>query len=454
MNLYKTSNALHGSLWDKILFFAIPLALTSLFQQLFNSADVAVVGRFSGNQALAAVGSTSPVVSIFINCLVGTSVGATVVISHLIGEKNEREAGAALHAAMYLAVVFGVLLGALGFFISRPVLQLMGTPTEIFALADLYLKIYFLGIPFLTVYNFGAAVFRAGGDTKKPLITLTISGVLNVALNLFFVLACGMSVDGVALATVIANGLSALLIVFFLHRERGYLHLAWNKLQWHRVLIVKMLKIGIPTGVQGIVFSFSNMIIQSAINSLGSVAIAASAVSLNFEIWVYHVLSSFSQACTAFVGLNYGARKLKRCLRVVRWCLLEGVLASLFAGVLFALFRGPLVRIFTPDAVIAQWTYIRIFWIISFEFISTIMDVFSGALRGWGYSLLPAVVSIGGVCVLRIIYVYTFFSRYPDFSILMAVYPLSWLITMLGIAAAYYYVKRRIIMQQMQYNRE
>lgn len=215
-----------------------------------------------------------------------------------------------------------------------------------------------------------------------------------------------------------------------------------------------MLKIGIPTGVQGMVFSFSNMIIQSAINSLGSVAIAASAVSLNFEIWVYHVLSSFSQACTAFVGLNYGARKLKRCLRVVRWCLLEGVLASLFAGVFFALFRGPLVRIFTPDAVIAQWTYIRIFWIISFEFISTIMDVFSGALRGWGYSLLPAVVSIGGVCVLRITYVYTFFSRYPDFSVLMAVYPLSWLITMLGIAAVYYYVKRRVIMQQMQYNRE
>ena len=418
----KTVNALEGSIWDKIIVFAIPMALTSLFQQLFNSADIAVIGRFSGSQALAAVGSTATIVNIFINCLVGTSVGATVVISHLLGEKNEKAAQEALHASVCFSVIFGIVLGILGLLIARPVLRLMGTPVEVLDMADLYLKIYYLGIPFLTVYNFGAAIFRANGDTKKALLSLTVSGFINVGLNIFFVVFCGMSVDGVAIATVIANIISAGLIV---------------------------LKIGIPTAIQGMVFSLSNMIIQVAINSLGSAAIAASTVALNFEMWAYHVLTGFSQACTAFVGLNYGARKLKRCIRITRWCMLEGIIASIFVSLFFVLLRKPLVALFTADSVIAEWAYVRICWIISFEFISMVMDVFSGALRGWGFSLLPAVITTAGICVLRVIYVYTVFAGWPDFGVLMAVYPLSWLVTAIGITIAYFTVKKKIIATQM-----
>ena len=446
----KRVNALEGSIWDKIITFAVPLALTSLFQQLFNSADIAVIGRFSGSQALAAVGSTAPIVNIFINCLVGTSVGATVVISHLLGEKKEKTAQEALHASVCFSVILGILLGLLGLVIAQPVLRLMGTPAEILDMADLYLKIYYLGIPFLTIYNFGAAIFRASGDTKKALISLTVSGFINVALNVFFVVFCGMSVDGVAIATVIANMISAGLIIFFLTKERGLLHLSFSKIHWHNGLILQVLKIGIPTGIQGMVFSFSNMIIQSAINSLGPVAIAASTISLNFEIWAFHVLSGFSQACTAFVGLNYGAKKLKRCIRITRWCMLEAIIASIFVALFFVLLRKPLVSLFTTDPVVAEWAYLRICWIISFEFISMVMDVFSGALRGWGFSLLPAVITIAGVCVLRVIYVYTIFASRPDFGLLMAVYPLSWLVTATGITISYFAVKKKIIAAQMR----
>jgi len=446
----KNVNALEGSIWDKIILFAIPLALTSLFQQLFNSADIAVIGHFSGSRALAAVGCTSPIVSIFINCLVGSSVGATVVISHLLGERNEKTAQEALHASIFLSVVLGIVLGVLGLVIAQPLLRLIGTPAEILDMADLYLKIYYLGIPFLTVYNFGAAIFRANGDTKKPLVSLTLAGCINVALNVFFVVFCGMNVDGVAIATVIANAVSAALIIYFLIKEQGLLHLSPGKIRWHSDLIRQVLKIGIPTGIQGMVFSFSNMIIQVAINSLGSVAIAATTVALNFEIWAFYVLNSFSQACTAFVGLNYGAKKLKRCIHITRWCMLEGIAASIVVALFFILLRKPLVALFTTDTAVAEWAYLRMYWIISFEFISIVMDVFSGTLRGWGFSLLPAVITIVGVCVLRIIYVYTIFSAWPDFGVLMAVYPLSWLVTATGITIAYFTVKKKVIAQQMR----
>ena len=441
----KNVNALEGSIWDKIIIFAIPLALTSLFQQLFNSADIAVIGRFSGSQALAAVGSTSPIVGVFINCLVGTSVGATVIISHLLGEKNEKTAQEALHVSVLFSIVFGVVLGIIGLLLAKPLLRLMGTPAGILDMADLYLRIYYLGIPFLTVYNFGAAIFRANGDTKKSLMSLTVSGFINVALNVFFVVFCGMNVDGVAIATVIANAISAAFIVYYLTKEKGLLHLDLSKLHWNTDLILQVLKIGIPTGIQGMVFSFSNMIIQVAINSLGAVAIAASTVSLNFEMWAYYILTGFSQACTAFVGLNYGARKLKRCVQITRWCMLEAIVASILVALFFVLLRKPLVALFTADAVVAEWTYLRICSIISFEFISMVMDIFSGALRGWGFSLLPAVITIVGVCVLRVIYVYTVFATWPDFGVLMAVYPLSWFVTATGITIAYFAVKKKVI---------
>lgn len=282
-------------------------------------------------------------------------------------------------------------------------------------------------------------------------MSLTVSGFINVALNVFFVVFCGMNVDGVAIATVIANAISAAFIVYYLTKENGLLHLDLSKLHWNTDLILQVLRIGIPTGIQGMVFSFSNMIIQFAINSLGAVAIAASTVSLNFEMWAYYILTGFSQACTAFVGLNYGARKLKRCIQITRWCMLEAIVASILVALFFVLLRKPLVALFTADAVVAEWTYLRICSIISFEFISMVMDIFSGALRGWGFSLLPAVITIVGICVLRVIYVYTVFAAWPDFSVLMAVYPLSWFVTATGITIAFFAVKKKVIANEDRY---
>ncbi len=314
----QTMKMTEGSLADKIFFFALPLAASSILQQLFNSADVAVVGNFAGSNALGAVGANGSVINLLVNTFVGISIGSNVVIATLIGQNKEKKAKQAVHTSMLFAVILGVILMAFGLLIAPQLLRLMATPSNILSLAVLYLRIYFLGVPFIVLYNFEAAILRSRGETRLPLIALSIAGVINVILNLVFVVGLGMSVDGVAYATVISNIFSSLFLLIYLTHDTTITHFTFKQCHIHKDLLLHILKIGIPSGMQGALFSISNVIIQSQLNQFGSYAIAGSAAALNFEILSYYFFEGFGQAAITFVGQNYGAGKMDRCHQVLK----------------------------------------------------------------------------------------------------------------------------------------
>lgn len=439
----KNLNMLSGSLWNKILIFALPLAASSMLQQLFNSADVAVVGRFAGNEALAAVGSNGPIINLLVNIFVGLSIGANVVISRFIGEGNEKKISQAVHTAIVLAFLSGVFVMCAGIALARPILELISTPSDIIDLSTVYLRIYFIGMPFQMLYNFSAAVLRSRGDTKRPLICLTISGVLNVILNLFFVIVLHMGVAGVAISTVISQAASGFMLIILLIKEEGALRLNIKKLGVDSKILKDMARIGIPAGIQGMVFSFSNVCIQSSLNSLGSQVVAASAAALNFEILTYYMLNSFEQAAVTFTGQNYGAGNLKRCAFVTRDCLLLSTICVAALALLFIIFGKYLIVLYTADAAVAAIALKRMKIILIFEIFNSALEVFSGAMRGLGYSFVPALISMAGICGVRLLFVFTVFRMYPTFEVLMSVYPISWIITMFAVGAAYFIVKKK-----------
>ena len=442
--LKREKNLTDGSLWDKILIFAIPLALSSMLQQLFNSADVAVVGRFADENALAAVGSNGPIINLMVNLFVGLSVGANVVISRYIGQQDHQRIQRAVHTSILLAIVSGIFLTILGFFISRPMLEFMKSPDNTIDLATKYLKIYFLGMPFQMVYNFSSAVLRSKGDTQRPLICLLISGTVNVALNFCFVLGLKMSVSGVAIATVIAEIISSSLMVYFLTHEKGDLKLQFNKLSIDKHILKEIAIIGIPSGLQGMVFSISNISIQSEINDLGSVIMSASAVALNFEIFIYYLLNSFGQASVTFTGQNYGAHKIDRCGKSVILCMTLGGIATIIMGAILLIGAKPLCGLYSTDAEVVRLAIVRMRWVISFELINLAIEVFSGSLRGFGYSFIPALISIFGICGFRILWVNTIYKSNPTFDRLLIVYPISWIITSIAIIIAYFVINGKI----------
>ncbi|MGN0163977.1 MAG: MATE family efflux transporter [Candidatus Ornithomonoglobus sp.] len=439
----KEMDMLGGSLWDKILIFALPLAASSILQQLFNSADIAIVGRFVGSQALAAVGSNGPIVNLLINIFVGISVGANVVISRLIGAGRTRRISAAVHTAIVVAVISGIFVACVGLAITRPVLQLISTPDDIIDLSTTYLRIYFLGMPFLMLYNFSAAILRSRGDTKRPLICLTASGIVNVILNLFFVIVLGMGVAGVAFATVISQFISAALLVFFLTREDEPLKLRISLLRIDFSILKDILRIGVPAGLQTMVFSLSNLCIQSSVNSLGSTVVAASSASINLEIYAYYMLCAFDQTAVTFTGQNYGAGNMKRCSAVMRSCILLGFICTGAICLAFILFGGSILKLYSTDSEIISLAFYRLRIIMAFEVVNMALEVFSGSMRGLGYSLIPALISIAGICGIRILWVFTVFRLYPVFGTLVAIYPISWIITAAAIAAAYVSVRRK-----------
>lgn len=434
---------LNGSIWNKILIFALPLAASSILQQLFNSADVAIVGRFAGSQALAAVGSNGPIINLLINIFVGLSIGTNVIISRFIGEKNENKISRAVHTSILVALLSGIFVMILGLTITRPMLKLMSTPDDVIELSTIYLKIYFIGIPFLLLYNFSAAILRSRGDTKRPLICLIISGAVNVVLNLILVIAFRMGVAGVAIATVISEIISSGLLIFFLFRENGFLRLSIHKLRIDFKILREIAKIGIPAGLQGMVFSASNVCIQSSMNTLGSQVIAASSAALNFEVFIYYMLNAFSQAATTFTGQNYGAGKPERCSRATWLCL---GLGSSAVGIMIVsfIFLGPkLIHIYTADPAVAEIALERLRIVLVFDIFNTALEIFSGSMRGMGYSLVPAVIAIVGVCGVRLLWVYTVFKMSPTFITLIAVYPVSWIITAVAVFAAYLIVRKK-----------
>lgn len=420
-----------GSLADKILLFALPLMASSLLQLLFNAADVVVVGRFAGKEALAAVGSNTSLINLMINLFVGLSVGTNVVVSRDLGAGRHDQVSSSVHTAMTLALASGAAMMIFGVVMVRRLLEWMSSPADVIDLATVYLRIYFFGMPANMVYNFGAAILRAQGDTQRPLYFLTLAGVVNVLLNLVFVIVCHMDVAGVALATIIAQYISAFLVVRCLTREQGPLHLELKQLGLRKKVVLQILRVGLPAGFQGVVFSLSNVVIQSALNSFDDpVLVAGSAASANIESFVYAAMNTFYQAAISFVGQNYGAAKCGRVDRVARQCVAFAVLFGLAMGNLAYLFGTPLAGIYAPgEPEVVRQALVRMFYICCPYFICGIMDTLVGVLRGLGSSVIPMITSIVGACGLRLLWVALVFPRYRTPACLYLSYPVTWLIT-------------------------
>ena len=432
----------HGSLWDKILLIALPLAASGILQQLFNAADVAVVGQFVGKEAMAAVGANAPVVNILITMFTGISLGANVVISRYTGRKDKENAENAAHTAILVAVISGFFILVLGQCIARITLEMMSVPSDCLDMAVLYLRVYLCGMPVIFLYNFEAAIFQSQGDTKTPLMCLIISGIVNVILNLFFVIVIGMTVNGVALATVISNGISSLLLFIFLLKGKTPLTIEKQRFHIHSDLLKEMLQIGLPAGLQGMVFSISNILIQSAVNSLGTDVVAGSSAAGNLEIIGYFVVNSFSQACTTIIGQNFGANQPERCHKTLMISLVESWIVGGTVSFLIIIFGKQLLRLFNSDPNVIAFGYQRIFWILSFEVINGTIDIISGAMRGYGESLTPALIALVCICGVRIVYIFTYFASHRSFTTLMLAYPISWIITVIVISAAYLIMRK------------
>ncbi|WP_296732288.1 MATE family efflux transporter [Anaerovibrio sp.] len=437
-------NMLEGSIWNKILKFAVPLAATSIMQQLFNAADVAVVGQFVGKEALAAVGANAIVINLMLNLFIGLSIGSNVVCAMMIGSKDYLRIKKTVHTSIVLSFVSGVFLAVLGVLFARDILYMVDTPAHIMDSAVLYLRILMGGVPLLLIYNFGSSLLRSKGDTKRPLYAMVISGTVNVLLNLFFVLELHMNVEGVAIATVLSSLVSAFLIIWWLHREKGPLQLRFDKLSMDKSILIHICRVGIPAGLQGMVFSFSNIIIQIALNNIGAEVVAATAIALNYEFAGFFILQAFAQAATTFVGQNYGAKNIERCYRVIRITMGMSVVITGIVSIAFSVFAYPLSAIFTTDPEVLQYSAVRIRYILTFEIINVVIETLSGAMRGVNYSMPPAIACMLGACVFRIIYVYTVFSMYPTFEVLMAVYPISWLVTVMVIIVLYRKVFKKV----------
>ena len=418
-----------GSLWNKILGFAFPLAMTGILQQAFNAADIAVVGNFTGElgeACMAAVGANTPIINFIINGFLGISLGTNVVIANAVGSKDDETVQKAVHTSMIVAVLGGVIIALLGELLAEPIFRLQNISDEAFSMALLYFRIYIAGTPVILLYNFEAAIFRGIGNTRIPFLALVIAGLINVGLNVFFVVFMGRTVDGVATATVISNMISGIVLLLFLKKSKTSARFDEKKIRISGYVLKKILKIGIPSSLQACVFSAANIIIQSAINSLGTLVAAASSAAFNIEIFSYYVLNSFGQACTTFTGQNYGARKFDRCRKSLKLCLLEGIVIEGLMVSFLLFFGRDLISVFKPgNPELVEIGYVRVMFITTAHLLSLFYDVMSGYMRGYGISLSPALVTMCCICGIRIIWIYTVFEQFRSFTSIMAVYPLS-----------------------------
>lgn len=419
---------LNGSIWNKLPVFALPIAATGILEQLFNASDIAIVGNFAQTDktaAVAAVGANSPIIGLILNLFIGIALGANVVIANAIGRDDRQTVQKAVHTSMVVSVIGGVLVAVIGEIIAEPLLTALNVPDDVLELALLYLRIYFLGMPVILLYNFEAAIFRSIGETKMPLIALTLSGILNVLLNLFFVIVLKMSVNGVATATVLANVVSAGILYVKLVKSDKYIKVEFKKLRIDGKVFAKIMQIGLPAGIQSAVFAVANIVIQGAINSLGTTVIAASSAAFNIEIIAYNVMNSFSQACTTFVGQNFGANKFDRCKKTLFLCLIEDAIASGTAIFIVLITGRFLLSIFNNNPEVIEIGYTRLVIIFIAYIFSMLYEVMSGYLRGFGFSLVPAILTTIGVCVVRIVWINTVFPANRTFVTIMTAYPVS-----------------------------
>ncbi|MDE6959867.1 MAG: MATE family efflux transporter, partial [Lachnospiraceae bacterium] len=403
----------NGPVLPKVIAFSLPLMLSGCLQLLFNAADVIVVGRFAGKESLAAVGSTSSLTNLLINLFIGLSIGTNVVVGHTLGSGDEKGTRDNVHTAVSISILSGLALILIGILFTRPLLVLMGAPDDVLDKAAVYLKIIFIGMPATMVYNFGSAILRATGDTKRPLYFLSAAGIVNVVLNLFFVIHLHMDVAGVALATILAQCISAVLILACLCRTDGPCHLDIRKLYIHPGRLRRMMAIGLPAGIQGSLFSFSNVLIQSSINSFGSAVIAGNSAGASIEQFVYISMNAVHQATVSFTSQNNGAGKPERINQILFSCLGLTTVIGLIMGIGVNLFSIPLLTIYSPDPAVIAAGQTRLLWISLPYFICGGMEVVMGIMRGLGYAITPMVVSLSGACLFRVLWLTTIFAWFP-----------------------------------------
>ena len=436
-----------GSVFRKMLLFAIPLMCSSILQLLFNAADIVVVGRFAGDNALAAVGSNTALINLFTNLFIGLSVGTNVLTARYYGAKKEADLRETVHTSMLLSIYSGVILTIVGVVGARFLLELMKAPSEVIGLATLYLRILFLGMPSMMVYNFGSAILRAVGDTKRPLYYLLGAGIINVILNLFFVITCQMGVAGVGLATVISQTISAALVVRCLMQEKGGIQLELKALSISKDKLAKILKIGLPAGFQGTVFSLSNVVIQSAVNSFGPIAVAGNSAASNIEGFVYMAMNTFYQATISFTSQNFGAKEYKRIYKILAAGEIYVIATGVILGNLAVLFGESLLHMYSSNAEVIVAGMARLRIICTIYALCGIMDVLVGALRGIGYSVIPMIVSLVGACGLRLVWIATVFQipQYHSLTTVYLSYPITWTITLTVHAVTFALAARKVL---------
>ncbi len=441
-----------GALFPKLLLFSVPLMLSGVFQLLFNAADMIVIGKYASTDALAAIGGTSSLINFFVNVAIGISIGSNVIVAHYFGASRKKEIHDAVHTSIMLALIFGTVIGIIAEFACPEILALMKTGKDdpaVLEYATLYVRIYFAGLPIMMIYNFGSAILRAVGDTKRPLYYLTAAGFINVILNLFFVCKLKMSVDGVALATVISQGISAALVIRCLMKTEGAYKLIFKDLRLNRHIAAKILKVGLPAGVQGMIFSLSNILIQSSVNDFGKIAMAGNTASMSLEGFVYTAMNSFYQTAISFTGQNLGGGKYSRINKIMIRCVLLVFIVGFVMGNLFYLAGRPLLSLYVDKDSPAREAMIdiglrRMKIIMTTYFTCGMMDVMCGMIRGLGYGIMPMMVSLIGACGFRIIWIFTFFRHFHSLENLYISYPISWVITGLVHFICFVYVRSKL----------
>lgn len=434
---------LHGPLAGKLVLFALPLAVSSILQQLFNSADLAVVGRFDSDQAMAAVGSNASLVNLIVSLFLGLSVGANVIVARLIGQGKKEKINEAIHTIVLIALISGVTILTLGEVIAPQLLKLMNVPDDVFKLATTYLRIFFIAMPFIEIYDFGSAILRSKGDSSRPLYALIASGIINVLLNLLLVIVFKLGVAGVAIATVISNCVSASLILYVLTHEEETFRLDLRKLNMKKEYLLGVVKIGLPAGLQSMVFSLSNVVIQSAINTFGADGIAGGTAAQNFEFMAYFVINAFAQTATTFTSQNFAADDKERCKKIYKLCTFIGLTSCFVLSGIFLLGRNVFIRIFSTDPGVIHYAMIRMLVVCMFELLTGVYEISGGCLRGMGHSLQPAIITVLGTCVFRLIWVATIYKLHRSYFILMLVYPASWVITGTAVTIAYFITRKK-----------
>ncbi len=435
-----------GSILKKMLLFAVPLMFSSILQLLFNAADIVVVGRFAGDNSLAAVGSNSALINLLTNLFVGLSVGANVLIAHYYGAKENEDLKKAVHTVMTISIISGLVLTVIGIVGARQLLIWMDTPEGVLDLAVVYLRIYFGGMIATMVYNFGAAILRAVGDTKRPLYYLILAGIVNVVLNLIFVIKFDMDVAGVAFATVISQCISAFLVIRCLVKEQGGIHLDLKALRIDKGNFFKILQVGLPAGFQGMLFSLSNVVIQSAVNGFGETVVAGNSAAANIEGFVYMAMNAFHQAVISFTSQNVGAGRYDRINKILYTAQLYVVIVGLTMGLAVVALGKPLLGLYTSSSIVVDAGYIRLKYIVTCYFLCGMMDVMVGSLRGLGYAIMPMIVSLVGACGLRLIWIATVFQMEAFHSIKMVyiTYPISWFLTFIAHVICFVLVRRKL----------